>query len=235
MKRSGEYADRGDYHVHLRKDWPYLPVYLEKMRLAHKFLNGCDRSVSIYDMGCGEGVLVNEYRETGYQITGMDLNYSSQYIIQRSFLETGLADRSVDVLMCLDVLEHLPYWDQERAVAEFARILKPGAKALITVPNLAHLASRISFFFSGKLVRTSSIDRHPGDRPIIEYVKMFEKHFHIRWRKGIFPTFPMLSMLTVIMPSNVIGLHRLYNRLLAYPNWCFLNAFLLEKPEEPLS
>ena len=63
---------------------------------------------------------------------------------------------------------------------------------------------------------------------------MFEKHFHIRWRKGIFPTFPMLSVLTVIRPSHVIGLHRLYNRLLAYPNWCFLNVFLLEKPEELL-
>ena len=232
MKRSGEYADRGDYHVNLRKDWPYLPVYLEKMRLAHTFLDGCDKSASIYDMGCGEGVLVNRYRELGYQITGMDLNYSSRYIIQRSFLESGLVDRSVDVLMCLDVLEHLPFWEQQRAVAEFARVLKPGAKALITVPNLAHLASRISFFFTGKLVRTSTIDRHPGDRPVIEYVKMFEKHFNIHWRKGIFPTFPMLSVLTVIMPSNVLGLHRLYNLLLAYPNWCFLNAFLLEKPKE---
>ena len=129
MKRSGEYADRGDYHVHLRKDWPYLPVYLEKMTLAHKFLDGCDKSASIYDMGCGEGVLVNEYREMGFQINGMDLNYSSQYIIQRSFLETGLANELVDVLMCLDVLEHLPYWDQERAVAEFARILKAGRQS----------------------------------------------------------------------------------------------------------
>ena len=31
--------------------------------------------------------------------------------------------------MCLDVLEHLPYWDQERAVAEFARILKAGRQS----------------------------------------------------------------------------------------------------------
>jgi predicted SAM-dependent methyltransferase len=230
VKRSGEYAQRGDYHINLRKDWPYLPVYLEKMRLARQYLDGRDRSALIYDMGCGEGVLVNEYRQLGYQIVGMDLNYSSQHIVQNNFLESGLSSASVDALTCLDVLEHLPFWDQERAIDEFARVLKPGGTALITVPNLAHLASRISFFFTGKLVRTSSIDRHPGDRPIIEYVRMFEKRFHIRWRRGIFPTFPMLSVLTVIMPSNVIGLHRFYNRLLAYPNWCFLNAFLLEKP-----
>jgi len=28
----------------------------------------------------------------------------------------------------------------------------------------------------------------------------------------------------------VIWLHGIYNRLLGYPNWCFLNVFYLEKP-----
>lgn len=229
-KRFGEYAHRGDYHINPEKDWPYLPVYLEKMAMARQFLSACRPGDVIYDMGCGEGVLVNEYRKAGYQITGMDLNYSSEFIVQRDFLKSGVADNSVDIIVCTDVIEHLIFPDQEKAIAEFARILKPGGRALISVPNLAHLASRISFFFTGKLVRTSSIERHPGDRPAGEYVKMFQKHFHIRRRKGVFPTFPVLSIFTVIMPSNVIWLHKIYNRLLGYPNWCFLNVFLLEKP-----
>jgi len=229
-KRFGEYAHRGDYHINPEKDWPYLPVYLEKMAMARKFLNACSTDQVIYDMGCGEGVLVNEYRQAGYQITGMDLNYSSNVIIQRDFLKSKIKDNSVDVIVCTDVIEHLIFSDQEKAFAEFARMLKPGGRALISVPNLAHLASRISFAFTGKLVRTSSIDRHPGDRPAGEYVKMIEKHFHIHSRKGVFPTFPVLSVLTVIMPSNVIWLHKIYNTLLAYPNWCFLNVFQLEKP-----
>jgi SAM-dependent methyltransferase len=229
-KRFGEYAHRGDYHVNPEKDWPYLPVYLEKMSIARDFLDACKPGDTIYDMGCGEGVLVNEYRGKGYQITGMDLNYSSEFILQRDFLESGIPDNSVDVIICLDVIEHLIFSNQARALAEFARMLKPGGRALITVPNLAHLASRISFFFTGKLVRTSSIDRHPGDRPVAEYIKMLREHFVIDHRKGVFPTFPLLSIFTVIMPSNVIWLHKLYNRLLGYPNWCFLNVFYLEKP-----
>jgi predicted SAM-dependent methyltransferase len=228
-KRFGEYAHRGDYHVNPEKDWPYLPVYLEKMSLARQFLNTCQPGDIIYDMGCGEGVLVNEYRNAGYQITGMDLNYSSEFIVQRDFLESRIPDNSVDVIICLDVIEHLIFSDQARALSEFARMLKPGGRALITVPNLAHLASRISFLFTGRLVRTSSIERHPGDRPVGEYIKMLQKHFAIEHRKGVFPTFPLLSIFTVIMPSNVIWLHKLYNRFLGYPNWCFLNVFYLRK------
>jgi len=227
--RSGEYAERGDYHVTLEKDWPYLPVYIEKMSLAHHFLDNCPKDTAIYDMGCGEGVLVNEYRKAGYAITGMDVNYASEFVMQRSFLDSGLPDRSVDVLTCLDVIEHLIYTDQEKAVAEFARVLKPGGRALISVPNLAHLASRASFLLTGKLVRTSGVDRHPGDRPVAEYMQLLEKDFIIRRRKGLFPTFPLLSILTVKMPSKVIWMHKLYNRILAFPNLCFLNVFYLER------
>jgi predicted SAM-dependent methyltransferase len=228
-KRYGEYAQRGDYHVTLEKDWPYLPVYLEKMELARQFLDGCSTGDVIYDMGCGEGVLVNEYRKSGYSITGMDANYLSEFVIQRSFLNSELPDNSADVVICLDVIEHLIYSDQEKAITEFARVLKPGGRALITVPNLAHLASRISFLFAGKLTRTSSVDRHPGDRPVGEYSQLFQKGFHIRRRKGLFPTFPIISILTVLAPSRVIWLHRLYNRGLAFANFCFLNVYYLEK------
>lgn len=229
MKRSGEYAQRGDYHITPEKDWPYLPVYLEKMKLARSFLDACPKNDVIYDMGCGEGALVGEYRNKGYAITGMDANYSSEFVIQRSFLDSGLPDRSVDVLLNLDVIEHLTYPDQERAVAEFARILKPGGKALISVPNLAHFASRLSFLFIGKLIRTSTIDRHPGDRPAGEYLRLLQEHFHIRRRKGLFPTFPLISVLTLHFPSRIVWLHRVYNRLFALPSLCFLNVFYLER------
>lgn len=229
MKRTGEYAQRGDYHIELSDDWPYLPVYLEKIKLAHAFLDGCSKNDVIYDMGCGEGVLVNKYRQAGYSITGMDVNYSSESVMQRSFLNSELPDDSVDVVVCLDVVEHLVYSDQDRAIAEFARILKPGGRALISVPNLAHLASRISFLFAGKLTRTSSVDRHPGDRPVGEYIKLIQGGFRIKRRTGLFPTFPIISILTILYPSKIVWMHKLYNRLLAFPNLCFLNVFYLEK------
>ncbi len=42
------------------------------------------------------------------------------------------ADASLDAILCLDVLEHVP--DFRAALGEFARVLKPGGALLLTVP-----------------------------------------------------------------------------------------------------
>lgn len=43
-------------------------------------------------------------------------------------------DQSIDHLVCLEVLEHVPHY--EAALLEFARVLKPGGRLIITVPFL---------------------------------------------------------------------------------------------------
>ena len=43
----------------------------------------------------------------------------------------GFADASLDAILCLDVLEHVPV---SAALGEFARVLKPGGALLLTVP-----------------------------------------------------------------------------------------------------
>lgn len=50
------------------------------------------------------------------------------------------ADGSFDVILCSEVLEHLP--DALKALDEFARLLKPGGKLILTAPfaSLVHFA-----------------------------------------------------------------------------------------------
>jgi SAM-dependent methyltransferase len=227
--RSGEYAYKGDYHIDLDPNWPYLPVYLEKARVVKSFLDAQAPTQKIIDLGCGEGLFVKEYRDRGLNIIGLDLNYEADHVVQGSILKTGYPDASYDVVLSLDVIEHLTYDEQEEAIAEIARLVKPGGTFLMSIPNLGHIASRISFLFSGKLLRTSSPDRHPGDRPIGEYLKILAPYFKVKRRRGIFPTFPILSLLTVWKPAKAVFLHKIYNRLFSYPNWCFLNIIELER------
>jgi len=232
IKRSGEYLQKGDYHLNLNHNWSYLPVYLEKMKQAKRFLNLQGRKKKIIDLGCGEGVLVEEYRERGFDITGLDLNFQSKLVKKGSLLNPRLPKNYYDVILCLDVIEHLHFHEQKIAINNMAKMLKPGGKLFITVPNLAHFASRFTFLFFGKLLRTSKIERHVGDRPIGEYLQLLKSNFTILIRKGLFPTFPLISALTYLIPSKIVRLHRLYNKLFGYPNWCLLNVVICEKKKQ---
>jgi len=229
VERSGEYLAKGDYHLHLDPKWPYLPVYLEKMKYVRGHLDACAGDTRIIDIGCGEGELVKEYRDRGFDIVGLDVNYESEHVVRGSVLDLEFSDKCFDLVLFLDVIEHLTFIDQEVALQKIARVLKSKGELLISLPNLAHLASRLSFMFTGNLVRTSTPERHLGDRPINEYLQLLNKHYEIKERIGIFPTFPFISIMTYWMPSKVLAWHKLYNRLFGYPNWCFLNLLFCVK------
>jgi SAM-dependent methyltransferase len=229
LNQRGEYSERGDYHRKLDRNWRYYPIYVEKMRFVEGFLDEYPKNLKILDVGCGEGVLVEEYSKQGYDITGLDLEYQSEHVIRGDIRGTKFKDGSFDLILFLDVIEHLNYDEQETALLEIHRLLKPDGMLLASIPNLAHLSSRIIFLLTGELTRTSLIERHKGDRPVKEYKDMLEKHFTIVSRKGIFPTYPICSLLTYFFPDKVLVLHRFLNRFLAYPNWCFLNIFVCKK------
>jgi len=228
--RAGEYLKKGDYHREVDKNWKYYPVYRAKLDFVRRFLAGIPPNARILDAGCGEGILVEEFRDKGYNIIGLDLNYSSGYVKKGDITVMPFSDNEFDLVLCLDIIEHLNFQDQEKAIREIKRSLRGDGNLLLTVPNLAHFASRISLLFTGKLLRTSTIERHPGDRPIKEYLELLERNgFKIKWRKGIFPTYPISSVLTYLLPSKIYPLHRILNKFLAYPNYSFLNIILCEK------
>jgi len=230
IQRTGEYSVKGDYHKSIDKNWRYYPVFFFKMKQIEAFFNSIPKTYKILDLGCGEGYLVERYRQLGYNIIGLDLNYSSDVVKKGDIRHTPFEDGEFDTILCLDVLEHLNFSDQDPALKEIHRILKKNGIALLSLPNLAHFISRMTFLFTGTLVRTSSIDRHPGDRPINEFIQMINQNdFYLVKRVGIFPTLFLSSILTWYFPHRVIWLHSIINTIFAYPNWCFLNLVYCKK------
>jgi SAM-dependent methyltransferase len=227
--RRGEYAARGDYHRAPDPDWDYYPTYLAKLTAVRRWLDSLPPGARVLDAGCGEGVFVEEYAST-LAIEGLDENYSSARVRAGSLLALPYADESFDRAMCLDVLEHLTFADQPRALTELHRILKPRGELLVSVPNLAHLQSRVHFLLTGRLIRTASELKHPGDRPARDYIQLGERAgFELIARRGIFPTVPILTRLIRRHPRSLLPVHHVLTRLLPVPGWCFLNLLTFRK------
>ncbi|HYT65038.1 MAG TPA: class I SAM-dependent methyltransferase [Vicinamibacterales bacterium] len=227
--RRGEYAARGDYHRTPDPSWDYYPTYLAKLEAVRRYLDALPAQTRVLDAGCGEGVLVDEYAGR-IAITGVDANYASDRVTQGSLTALPFPEAAFERALCLDVLEHLAFEDQPRALAELFRVLRPGGELLVSVPNLAHLQSRIQFLLRGRLIRTASELKHPGDRPAGEYITLARRAgFTLVNRQGIFPTLPIVTHFVRRNPRALAPLHRALTRLLPVPGWCFLNLLTFRK------
>jgi hypothetical protein len=100
----------------------------------------------------------------------------------------------------------------------------------VSVPNLAHLQSRVHFALTGRLIRTANEVKHPGDRPLAEYRRLFERAgFAIVAEHGVFPTVPILTSWIRRKPADRAWLHTALTRLLPWPALSFLAIVRLRR------
>ena len=223
--RGWEYARIGDYHRNLDLNWSYAPTYLRKMRLVRALLDSYPQTSRILDAGCGEGVLVEEYSAKGYRIEGIDQNYSSSYVRQGDICDLPFEDDSFDLVLLLDVFEHIGFSDQPRALREIRRILRPGGSLIASIPNLGHLYSRFAFLLFGRLMRTDIEFNHVGERPFFENRRLLHGNgFLIEKVVGITLTVPLIYNLIVRHAARLRWLHDLLEPF-ALPSLAMLNVF----------
>jgi ubiquinone/menaquinone biosynthesis C-methylase UbiE len=99
----------------------------------------------VLDLGCGPG-WVSHNLAGEYQLVGVDVEeaavrlcrrlYQGNYLVG-SALGLPYADGSFDAVIFTEAIEH--FARPEPALAEIARVLKPGGLALITTPNCGSL------------------------------------------------------------------------------------------------
>jgi 2-polyprenyl-6-hydroxyphenyl methylase/3-demethylubiquinone-9 3-methyltransferase len=112
--------------------------------------------VRLLDVGCGGGVLAEEFARMGCQVTGIDISPRSIDTAQRHAAVSGLsidykigsgtalpfAANSFEAVSCCDVLEHITDW--KRVISEAARVLVPSGLLLFDTINRTQ-KSRLTF------------------------------------------------------------------------------------------
>jgi len=86
------------------------------------------------DVGAGGAPYRAALQQAGYAVRTLDIASGQGVDIVGTAESTGLADGSVDLVLCTQVLEHVraPWL----AMREFARVLRPGGSVVLSVPHV---------------------------------------------------------------------------------------------------
>jgi len=95
----------------------------------------------LLDVGCGGGDFLLGMRERGWQVHGLDISPEAVALARQNGLDVFLGqlseapyqERSFDLVTMWDVLEHLH--DPAAYLAQVTRLLKPGGRFVVTLPN----------------------------------------------------------------------------------------------------
>ncbi|MBL7645462.1 MAG: class I SAM-dependent methyltransferase [Candidatus Hydrogenedentes bacterium] len=100
--------------------------------------------VTVLEIGAGGGVVTSALRALGLGVTTLDVQTELRADITASVTEIPCSDKSFDVTLCSQVLEHLPFEQFAPALSELRRVSKRGL--VLSLPD----ASR-HWYIAGRL------------------------------------------------------------------------------------
>lgn len=116
--------------------------YRGRRRILDELMRSLDLApgATILDAGCGSGRNMVDFARYG-TVTGVEISDASLErarmrgvgeVVQCSITEMPFPDGHFDVAVCLDVVEHIE--DEQGALRELHRVVRPGGSLMITVP-----------------------------------------------------------------------------------------------------
>ena len=121
---------------------------------ALRQLSGQVSGKRILDIGAGGGGIGRSIRpEWPAQLVAIEIDPRAQALLRDIYDEVhaeieSLEGRQFDTIILLDVLEHMS--DPFGFLKQVQRILAPGGRVIISVPNVAHWSVRFPLFFLGR-------------------------------------------------------------------------------------
>jgi len=109
---------------------------------------GLASGARVLDVGCGRGVILGPLADRGFEVHGVEISAEAargvdpraQVRIAPRLADAGYPDAHFDEVIVWHVLEHMP--DPAGTLVEIARILRPGGRVVVAVPNFESAQAR---------------------------------------------------------------------------------------------
>ena len=130
--------DAAEYHYMARVEERHW-WFRARLAVVHALLRKYVPPGAGLDCSCGTGMTLaklQQWVQVGADLHGLALKHSRDRghnaLLRGDLRQLPLADESLDLVTSFDTLEHIE--EDEQALAEIYRVLKPGGHALLTVP-----------------------------------------------------------------------------------------------------
>jgi SAM-dependent methyltransferase len=162
-------TDPGLEKAALRGEPSYVWRAGQERRLAMVVRAAGDRlKGSVLENGCGLGMYVEHMLPFGGEVTGLEFDFErAQQAAQRSPRTINAAGERLpfatstfDLVLSHEVLEHVQ--DDRSSVSEILRVLKPGGRAVLFVPNRGYPFETHGIYWAGKY--------HFGNKLFVNYL-----------------------------------------------------------------
>jgi SAM-dependent methyltransferase/uncharacterized membrane protein YbhN (UPF0104 family) len=154
-----------------------IPVYLRDHLVRKKVVFSIphlrDEMTFGLDIGCGRGYYLEQFREHGLRMVGVDISLrqlNAEACVGRAaaadVLHLPFADAVFDFAYCVNVLHHVtPGELQERALTEIRRVLRPGGRFFLHEINVTNPVFRFYISYLFPLLRNIDIGNERWLRP----------------------------------------------------------------------
>lgn len=109
------------------KQWMSFRSQIEGVRICNPH--------TVLEIGVGSGFVTTILRKCGYSVTTIDINpgLEPDYVGSITELNNIFSDKSFDVVLCAEVMEHLPFSLFETCINNIAKVSRSGA--VVTLPS----------------------------------------------------------------------------------------------------
>lgn len=137
----------------------------------------------LLDVPAGEGALSLKLKNMGFDVHCCDL-YPELFKLSAIDIKPGDLDKtlpyddhSFDQIVCVEGLEHIE--NPANAIREFARLLKPNGKLIVSVPNIMNIEERLKWLFNGYTSHFKPVSRESLQELPAEYSEMQQVALHV--------------------------------------------------------